>query len=354
MHIITKLVHGSHLYGTNTEKSDKDYKGVYIPTVDEYFTQTVKKTITNNTNNSNTKNTAEDVDDQLFSLNYFLELCLAGDTYAIDVLHAPTGWEDITSPIWEDLKSKRHLFYSKNLKSFIGYCKQQAAKYGLKGFRLEVAGQLKDFADNNRFKETPYPTIPKHERVVLKKFNKTEAKYGFYNLTRIYDFWNQLPELEYTKKEEVFLEDGTIDYQNSFFHIFGKRFAGNDHMNALYECMDKFHSEFGVRAELAKQNKGVDWKAISHAFRAGYQLKEILQTGDLKYPLKDRDFLLQIKTGNLHYIEDGVAEQLEQLVEEIRVLSDSSSLPDFPDVDYWNTWLASTLKEHFKIQYYDK
>lgn len=34
MKVLVKCVAGSHLFGTNTENSDKDYKGVYIPDAD--------------------------------------------------------------------------------------------------------------------------------------------------------------------------------------------------------------------------------------------------------------------------------------------------------------------------------
>ena len=54
--LICKIMHGSHLYGTNTENSDLDYKGIYLPSKKEYFTQQVKKCIDHSTNKSNTIN----------------------------------------------------------------------------------------------------------------------------------------------------------------------------------------------------------------------------------------------------------------------------------------------------------
>lgn len=45
MKILVKAVAGSHLFGTNTEKSDKDFKGVFLPSADDIllgkFDQTV-------------------------------------------------------------------------------------------------------------------------------------------------------------------------------------------------------------------------------------------------------------------------------------------------------------------------
>lgn len=64
------MKHGSHLYGTNTEKSDTDYKGIFLPSIEDYLLQKVQKTITQNTGDGKSKNSNTDIDDQLFSLNY--------------------------------------------------------------------------------------------------------------------------------------------------------------------------------------------------------------------------------------------------------------------------------------------
>lgn len=77
------MVHGSHLYGLNTENSDLDYKGIYLPSLNNYLLQTVQKTIQHSTGSQTSRNTKEDIDSQMFSLNYFIELALRGDTYAI-------------------------------------------------------------------------------------------------------------------------------------------------------------------------------------------------------------------------------------------------------------------------------
>ena len=35
MHTMVKMVFGSHLYGLDTENSDKDYCGIFVPTAKE-------------------------------------------------------------------------------------------------------------------------------------------------------------------------------------------------------------------------------------------------------------------------------------------------------------------------------
>lgn len=332
MRILMKMKHGSHLYGTNTELSDTDYKGVYLPSIEDYLLQKVQKTITNNTGNNRSKNSSIDIDDQLFSLNYFLDLCINGDTYAIDTLHAPIGWEDTSSTIWEDIKSKRSLFYSKNLKSFVGYCRSQAAKYSMKGSRLETAKKFIEWSDD------------------IINNNKKDGKKGH----KIYCYpLEKIPTTEYSKviieehSDEKPLSQNPINVSDSYIEIFDKKFYLTDYVESINKSMNIFYTSFGERAELARKNQNIDWKAIHHAFRAGYQLKEILETKDLKYPLRDREFLLDVKRGKLHWINDKIGDKLDLLVDEIKNLSDNSDFPDVCDRTYWDSWLCKVLKDEF-------
>jgi DnaJ-domain-containing protein 1 len=110
------------------------------------------------------------------------------------------------------------------------------------------------------------------------------------------------------------------------------------------DCIQKFYDSYGERARQAERNEGIDWKAVSHAFRAGYQLKEIYETGDLKYPLKDAQYILEIKQGKYHYQNDNIAERLESLIAGIESLCAASKYPDKADREFWDEWLVSLYK----------
>ena len=60
--IIVRSVFGSHLYGTETENSDHDYKGIYLPSKGDCFLNRVDSNISETTGKANSKNTKEDVD----------------------------------------------------------------------------------------------------------------------------------------------------------------------------------------------------------------------------------------------------------------------------------------------------
>lgn len=141
--IICRTVFGSRLYGTDTPESDTDYKSVFLPTVDEILTGRIPKSITMSTGKHNDKNTKDDVDHESFSLHYFMQLLYQGQTVALDMLHGNV--EEVTTPMWRELKEHKHEFYTKNMKAFVGYARKQAAKYGVKGSRLDAAREALAF-----------------------------------------------------------------------------------------------------------------------------------------------------------------------------------------------------------------
>ena len=62
MDILVDMVFGSHLYGTNAETSDRDYKGVFMPTHEQILLQRGPHSINESTKKDNEKNTADDTD----------------------------------------------------------------------------------------------------------------------------------------------------------------------------------------------------------------------------------------------------------------------------------------------------
>ena len=47
---------GAHLYGTDTKTSDLDYKGIFLPSVEEILLNKIPKCINLSTNKTNIKN----------------------------------------------------------------------------------------------------------------------------------------------------------------------------------------------------------------------------------------------------------------------------------------------------------
>ena len=89
MRIIVKMKFGAHLYGTATSDSDLDYKGIFLPTKEQLLLGCVPKSHNYSTGKDYSRNTKNDVDTELYSLHYFIKLACAGQTVAMDMLHAP-------------------------------------------------------------------------------------------------------------------------------------------------------------------------------------------------------------------------------------------------------------------------
>jgi hypothetical protein len=87
----------------------------------------------------------------------------------------------------------------------------------------------------------------------------------------------------------------------------------------------------------------VDWKAVSHAFRAAFQVKGILLNGDFTYPLPETEFLRAVKSGSLHF-KNEVAPKLDALMDEVEALSVKSTLPEAADSDKVDELLLSLVE----------
>ena len=73
--------YGSHLYGINTENSDLDYRGIFIPKIRDIV---LKRDVDEYNTELNINNIKVDV--KLFSIHKFIRLCSKADTNALDVL----------------------------------------------------------------------------------------------------------------------------------------------------------------------------------------------------------------------------------------------------------------------------
>lgn len=309
MQLIVKMKFGSHLYGTSTKESDIDYKGIFLPTKKEILLNNFPKCRSFSTGSDREKNNSGDIDEEIYSLHYFLKLACDGQTVAMDMLHAPEEMLLESSDVWRKIVKQKHRFYTKNINSFVKYARRQASKYGIKGSRLNAASDVLSVLKS---------TMPE---------------------TKLREVWQELPRNEYC------LDTGTDPNGMRQYQVCGKTFQESASAGYVIPILEKFYNDYGHRAKLAAENKNIDWKAISHAVRAAIQTKEILTTGTITYPLKDAPFLLDIKKGQLDYLNN-VAPTLESLMDEVEKLVNESNLPDKVNVEYWEKFLCDMLEEY--------
>ena len=302
---------GSTLYGTSTPNSDVDIKGVFLPSLDQLFLNDIPKCIDMSPKKDNSrKNTKDDTDMDMYSLHYFIKLALQGETAAIDMLHANDENIIESSSIWKEIVKNREKFYTKDMKSFVGYCRRQADKYGIKGSRIQEIEAVLD------------TLVGYEEHVTL----------GF--------IWDKLPLSTYcyftkNKKNDI-----------PVYSVCGKKFQQTVKLKFVIAPLYKYLRNYGERAHLAKTNQGIDWKAISHALRAALQIREILLTNNLVYPLKDAKLLTTVKQGKLDFLTV-VNPMLEDLIREVNELSEISTLPSKPDIKFWNRFIIETCNKRY-------
>ncbi|PTY93048.1 nucleotidyltransferase domain-containing protein [Heyndrickxia sporothermodurans] len=119
---------GSYAYGTNTETSDRDFKGVCIPPI-EYYLGLESFNEYNTSGGKNFKNTKDDIDINIIHVNKFVKDAMSGVPNNIEILFVrPEDYLKVTE-LGQMLIDNRHLFLSKLIqKRFGGYAYSQIQK----------------------------------------------------------------------------------------------------------------------------------------------------------------------------------------------------------------------------------
>lgn len=327
MKTIMKGYFGSHLYGTSTPESDVDFKEIYVPHARDILTGNVKEHMSKNTNNTSSKNTKDDVDHELYSLKYFFKLAADGETVALDMLHTPQSLvvKSDLPDVWKYIQDNRSRFYTTNMKSYLGYVRKQASKYGVKGSRLAVLRQA------------------------LKRSNEWGQYFDNGAVIRLSHMKNVLPVGEFASWVET---ENEKTGKQTFYSLLDRKFQDtltNKEFNAI---LVKLEENYGERARKAEANEGIDWKALSHACRGGLQLLEIYKTGDLVYPLQDAPFILDVKLGK-HTFKT-VQEFLEDIVDQVEQASEQAAkngMQQKVDMSFWDDFLEQVYLENHNSYY---
>lgn len=307
--VICLMKHGSHLYGLNTEDSDVDYKGVFIPSKEDAILGLTKDEYRSSTGSNDSKNGKDDIDVVYYSIGKLINMLCQGETIAIDMIHCTKDCLISATSEWHDLVSIKEKFYTRNMKAFLGYVKKQAHKYGVRGSRVASIEKVLDYLGKkmNLMENELKPRLDSSNEII----------FGLQGLAMGDDYIE-------------FFNEGIADVNKPIFSVAGSKYSIRTPISQILDSLESKLKGYGHRAKQAKDNEGVDWKAMSHAIRCGNQLREIYMTGDLKYPLSDRDFLLKVKQGDCDFLGE-VEPALNAVVDEVESLAASSDYPDRVD-----------------------
>jgi hypothetical protein len=307
--ILAKVTFGSHLYGTSIPTSDDDFRAVYLPTIQSLALQRAKDAW---------EDKAED-DTSIFSLQHFCRLASEGQSIAIELLSAPDSAVKITSPIWETLRANRKRFYTKNMHSFLGYAKTMAGKYSARIDRLnetaDVLSSFEQFSSNRSL----------------------DGSFLWRDNARLSDIWNSL-RLSLNAEKSVNERGSSGDKR--VYRVCGRELQATLAISHAWTIVKGIHDSYGERVRKAREGQ-IDWKSMSHAFRAALQCKEIVETGDLHFPLKDAEWLRDLRLGKFNFLECGLDRKLDDLIAEVQAKMEKSDLPEKIDQKFLDSLILS-------------
>jgi predicted nucleotidyltransferase len=317
---IVKLKFGSHLYGTATETSDLDIKAIYIPSPRDILLQAVQPAIVRGREKAvGEKNTVKDTDFEAYSPHKFLSLLAEGQIVALDMLFAPPEcFIDTPSTLWAEIQALAPSLFNKKAASFFRYCRQQAHKYGIKGYRIAAA------------------------RKAGEVFKKALSQYPSNSKLSLLE-----KELEELSTHVEYIHLGYIKNINGettqYVEICGKKVLYTASIKTAHEIVQNLISQYGARALAAEKNENIDWKALSHAVRIGYEAIEFLTTHNITFPRPEADHLIAIKQGKVAF--KMVAEEIESLLTKIEEASLISTLPDSYDSKIIDTFIEHLYRQ---------
>lgn len=269
---------GSTLYGTETPgKSDVDIRGIFLPSKESLALNTAPKSLHYSTGSGERRNTFADVDIDLWSIQHWLlKLLPAGDTGALDVLFSPshaacTLFRD--SRLDAVFNTPLKLLDAKNGRAYAEYSLGQAKKYGIKGSRIGALKNVYKWLLANY----PSPAPDARLRDIIEPLAAACADNRFCSI-------------------ELVQDEPTIQ-------LCGKMHVGSIRVTEFLRRVESDMQRYGARATEAEQNQGIAFKALSHALRALDQMEELLETGKISFPHKNREELIAVKQGALPWSE---------------------------------------------------
>lgn len=302
MKLIYKGIFGSHLYGTANENSDLDVKQIHQNSLEEIILKKAQNNIQ--------KDEGSEVDFESKELRIFINDCLYGQTYAFDTLFTPKFlWKEV-SDTWLDIQKNRTKLVTRNIKPFMMYCKGQAGKYSKKGDKLNEIIELKE---------------------ILGRHNPGDVLGTVFSVDDVLKF-------EHIKIENIFNTGSKRD--ETMLKVVESHHPFNRKISDVLKSIDLKIDAYGDRSKKASQNKGIDLKAYYHAFRVAWEFEELLRTGELIFPSKRKDLMINMRTGvyTKAFLDHWITEEIER-IERIE-----NNLPE-PDHKFWDNWL---LEQYLK------
>ena len=272
-------VSGSHLYGTNLPSSDRDFKCIYVPTLQSLvFGEGIRnKKALPSGKASGDKMSAEEIETEYIPVQTFINDLYGGQTYAYELAFALDSTNGLVWPESEqddDLLQRlinfcnqmrsQHLFGS--TRAMTSYAMTQAEKYGLKSSRY------KKLRDAHAF----FSSFDRSAVINTLDLSQGLAEGFFKSVAQI------------SKNDKHGIIPGIV-----VNHL---KFPWTVTCGTVVDSLKSNLSSYGERS-IVSSSSCADLKAIMHAVRICKQAIEMLETNALVFPVKHAEFLKGIRLG---------------------------------------------------------
>jgi len=310
---ILELRVGSFLYGTNRPDSDIDLSGVFIPPINYYFgldkVEEVDLSVVSKLPNG--RNAPDAIDRKFYEFRKFVTLALENNPNVLSHLFVDEKNIIFINDLGRELLNRKQMFLHKGLKHrFIGYSISQKKKLYVK-------------RDN-------YKDLEKALDVIL-QYKRTDYYRGG---VFVFEIEKELIE------SGVFSDNGNQHLKCADIYI-----QKNITIKNAIEQIQNRVNKFGGRKEMVDEY-GFDVKFAGNLVRLLLEGKELLETGNLIYPLKERQLILDIHKGKYSLAE--IEEMSTDIENDINSLHETTFLPAKPRYDEVNQFLTNSLREYFR------
>lgn len=335
-------VHGSHCYGTNTETSDLDLRGICIAPKEYYIgiLDHFEQAITN-----------EPEDLTIFEISKFVKLAMDCNPNALEIIFTEPRFHILNRPEFKKIFDIKECFLSKKARwTFAGYARSQLRraathrKWLLNPIKEEPTRESFGLTDNyKRIPKSKFQEIDAEIRKVISEwtFDSTglENDVAININNNIHDIISNLrmnaDDMEIYAARNIGLDD-------NLFEAFRKE---REYRRAVqdYKSYKKWEQTRNPsRYELEKKVM-YDSKNGAHLIRLYTQCIDLLKTGQLKVFRDDAEYLLDIRNGGMTY--DQLIAEANRMDAELEELYKTSTLKNEPDRKKINETLMETIEE---------
>jgi len=309
---------GSHAYGTNTENSDLDVRGVTLNQKKELLTNISFEQFTNDA-----------TDTTIYAFNKMIQLLSNCNPNVIEMLGLIPEHYLYVSSIGQELLDNKKMFLSrKALYSFGGYANAQLRRLDNKAMRL---------VDQERQEMHIFNSI-QNARLTFPE------KYFYYPEDSINLYIDEAVNPDYNT--EIFMDVNLKHYPLRDYRAMWSE------MNEII----KSYAKIGKRNSHAIEH-GKLGKHMMHLVRLFYMCIDILEKEEINtYRREEHNLLMDIRNGK--FLDDNMQpipeffEMVDELEKKMNYAAENTSLPDNPDYDRIIDFQASVNERIVKGEIY--